>query len=98
VVYSGVSSSSMANLDRPALEADRLDDEVEFLAGRLRVPLGGVGQTSFRDSGLSSRPRTELWLCDSISPKALVPSKDQRTETMGVASSVLCFFLFLHCL
>ena len=69
MVYSGVSSSSTANLDGPALEADRLDDGVKFLAGRLRVPLGGVGPTNFRDSGLSSRPRTELWLCDSINPK-----------------------------
>lgn len=61
---SGICSVSDADVDveGPAVEMDRLDDRSDFLAGRRRVPFGGVGRTNFRDSGLSSRPTAELWL------------------------------------
>lgn len=49
--YSGCDPLSVVMVEAFPLEAEL----PRGLAGRLRVPLGGDGPTSIRDSGLSSR-------------------------------------------
>jgi hypothetical protein len=56
---SGTYSLSVTRGEGPPSEVDKLVVELNCLAGRLRVPLGGDGPTNSLDSGLSSRARTE---------------------------------------